>query len=281
MWDAFRAYLIQQPLINELGPVGRQAMRGLYQRRFGTALVFAAGLHVTLMAAGAILRQTHGGVESSVPRPVPRVLDFVKMIPPRSPAELPRAPQNPKPKKGIFKTPKVGIPVPTPASQAEGKTIASQIQNPLVGSEIDTEGLGDEVATGVPDGVEGGSGVGSPDGEVDGGGDRPDPGVFIPVEKNPVLIESPAPVYPELARMAQIEGTVSVRALVGKDGKVKEAFVLKRGNDLLDRAALAAVASYVFLPALQNQRPVAVWVTIPFRFALHWPAIWQGLGSSC
>ena len=267
MWDGFRHYLIQQPLINELGPVGRQAMRGLYQRRFATALGFAAALHVTLMAGGAILRQT-GGEEGPGVMRCPTVIGFVNYVP-RSPAESPRAPANPAPNKAEFKKPKEGIPIPTPAPQADGKTIASQFENTMVGAEIDTEGLGDGEVTGVPDGVEGGTGVGAVDGEKDGVGDRPDPGVFIPVEKNPVLVESPAPVYPELARMAQIEGTVHVRALVGKDGKVKEAFVLNPGNDLLDRAALDAVASYVFLPAMQNQRPVVFWVTIPFRFVLN------------
>lgn len=269
MWDALRAYLIQQPVVNELGPLGRQVMRGLYQRRFATALLFAAGLHVTLMATAAIMRQAGGDVAiPDIPRG-PRTIDLEDILLRRPPVDQARAPQNLAPKKDVFKTAPDGIPIPAPASQADGKTIASQIQNTLFGGEIDTEGLGDDVATGVPDGVEDGVGVGSPAGEMDGIGDRPNPDVFIPVERNPVLVESPAPIYPELARMAQIEGTVVVRALVGKDGKVKEAFVLKRGNDLLDKAALEAVASYVFLPAMQNQRPVAVWVTIPFRFALH------------
>src|SRR5688572_26499780 len=66
MWDGFRGYLFQQPLVNELGPVGRQVMRGLYQRRFATALLFAAGLHVSLMAGAAIMRQIHGIVAQSM-----------------------------------------------------------------------------------------------------------------------------------------------------------------------------------------------------------------------
>jgi TonB family protein len=267
MWGAIRDYLIQQPLINELGPVGRQTMRGLYQRRFATALGFAAAMHVTLMAGGAILRQADGEVGPGV-LDGPRVIELGDFFL-RPPAESPRAPANPAPNRAEFNRPKEGIPIPTPAPQADGKTIASQWQNLVVGAEIDAEGIGDGEVTGVPDGVEGGTGVGAIDGASGGAGDRPDPGEFIPVEKNPVLVESPAPVYPELARMAQIEGTVHVRALVGKDGKVKEAFVLNPGNDLLDRAALEAVASYVFLPAMQNQRPVVFWVTIPFRFVLN------------
>jgi TonB family protein len=269
MWDGFRGYLFQQPLVNELGPVGRQVMRGLYQRRFATALLFAAGLHVSLMAGAAIMRQIHGDRGAIDDGLRPTIIHLEQWLPHRPHVELPRAPQTPQPKKGDFKKPLGGIPIPAPAPEADGETIASQFQNTIHGAEIDTDGLGDEVLTGSPDGVEDGVGVGSTTGEPEGVGDRPDPGIFIAVEKNPLLVESPAPIYPELARMAQIEGTVNVRALVGKDGRVKEAFVLKRGNDLLDKAALDAVAGYVFLPALQNQRPVAVWVTIPFRFSLH------------
>ena len=99
--------------------------------------------------------------------------------------------------------------------------------------------------------------------------DRPNPDLPAIVEKMPVLTVGPAPAYPELARLSQLEGTVIVRALVGQDGKVRETILLKKVNDILDQAAVQATMGYVFVPAMQNGRPVAVWVTIPFRFALH------------
>jgi TonB family protein len=36
-----------------------------------------------------------------------------------------------------------------------------------------------------------------------------------------------APVYPDVARTAQIEGTVILRVLVGRDGKVKDVIIIE------------------------------------------------------
>ncbi len=87
-------------------------------------------------------------------------------------------------------------------------------------------------------------------------------------EEMPVLISMPAPTYPDLARQAGVEGTVTLRALVGKDGKVLEIFVVE-GIEMLDKAAMEAARAAVFKPALQQHKPVAVWVLIPMQFTLH------------
>jgi protein TonB len=78
----------------------------------------------------------------------------------------------------------------------------------------------------------------------------------------------PAPTYPDIARQAGVEGTVTLRALVGKDGKVLEIFVVE-GIEMLDKAAMEAARAAVFKPALQQHKPVAVWVLIPMQFTLH------------
>ncbi|MFH1834170.1 MAG: TonB family protein, partial [bacterium] len=96
----------------------------------------------------------------------------------------------------------------------------------------------------------------------------PDPGVFFPVEEEPYPIQNPAPVYPEMARAAEVEGVVLVRAMVNKEGRIEKAFVIS-GHPMLDEAALAAIRAWVFQPAMQQHRPVKVWVTVPIRFVLH------------
>jgi periplasmic protein TonB len=88
------------------------------------------------------------------------------------------------------------------------------------------------------------------------------------VEEMPVLITPPQPVYPEAAKAAGVEGMVMVRALVTKEGKIGEAFATE-GPPMLTDAATAAVKMATFKPALQQHKPVAVWVQIPIRFALH------------
>jgi len=96
----------------------------------------------------------------------------------------------------------------------------------------------------------------------------PDPDTFVPVEQEPLLLSIPSPAYPELARDAGIDGTVLVRVLVGEDGFVKSALILQSVLGL-DDAALGAARAAVFRPALQQQRPVAVWIVVPIEFRLH------------
>jgi len=95
----------------------------------------------------------------------------------------------------------------------------------------------------------------------------PEPDEWVAVEEMPVLQDIPAPEYPVIARQAGIDGTVLVRTLVGKDGAVREAFVVS-GRRYLDEPALAAVRHARFTPAQQGGRPVAVWVQVPMRFTL-------------
>lgn len=97
--------------------------------------------------------------------------------------------------------------------------------------------------------------------------DVAEPDDWVAVEEMPQLIHMPSPIYPDMARQAEVEGTVVILVLVGKDGKVIEARV-DRGIPMLDAAALAAARGAVFRPALQQHRPVKVWVRIPMTFRL-------------
>jgi protein TonB len=93
---------------------------------------------------------------------------------------------------------------------------------------------------------------------------------YVYVEELPEAITQVKPTYPDIARDAGVEGTVLVRALVGKDGKVHDVVVEgKQSIPMLDEAAKAAVRQWVFKPALNNNKPVAVWVAVPVKFTLH------------
>lgn len=102
---------------------------------------------------------------------------------------------------------------------------------------------------------------------------EPDPEEFIPVEKEPTVdyakLQSLV-VYPDLARRAGVEGRVVVRVLVDKDGSVKRMFVEASDNELLNDAAITAIRKYGrFLPAIQNDQPIMVWISIPIQFKLR------------
>jgi len=93
---------------------------------------------------------------------------------------------------------------------------------------------------------------------------------FWKVEVKPEQISVPKPEYPDMARNAGIEGTTVVEALVGANGAVGDARVLRSsGNQSLDQAAVAAARLATFRPARQRDKPVRVWVSIPYRFALQ------------
>lgn len=99
------------------------------------------------------------------------------------------------------------------------------------------------------------------------GDDTPVP--FEAVEKLPEVITRVTPEYPPLAVRAGIEGRVVVQMLVGKDGHVREATVVRSTADCLNDAALEAARGFLFTPAYMNNGPVAVWITVPFNFRLR------------
>ena len=96
----------------------------------------------------------------------------------------------------------------------------------------------------------------------------PPPNEYPYVEELPEVIHKAAPVYPEAARNAGIQGTVIVQARVLKDGRVSGTRVLK-SIPQLDAAAVRAVRRWRFQPALSDGKPVAVWVAVPVKFSLH------------
>jgi protein TonB len=86
--------------------------------------------------------------------------------------------------------------------------------------------------------------------------------------KVPAKVLHVPPVYPAIAQQARVEGVVIIEAIIGTDGRVKEARVLK-SQPLLDGAALAAVRQWVFSPTLLNGVPVPVIMTVTVNFTLR------------
>jgi periplasmic protein TonB len=76
------------------------------------------------------------------------------------------------------------------------------------------------------------------------------------------------PAWPVTAQIAAGAPGTRARALVGKDGRVKDTRIIK-SIAMLDAAAVAAVRQWVFKPALSHDQPVAVWVATPVKFSLH------------
>jgi protein TonB len=83
----------------------------------------------------------------------------------------------------------------------------------------------------------------------------------------PAKVRHVAPVYPALARAANVQGIVIMEARIEQDGSVGDAKVIK-SIPLLDQAALDAVKQWRFTPTLLNGQPVAVTMTLTINFAL-------------
>ena len=88
--------------------------------------------------------------------------------------------------------------------------------------------------------------------------------------KPPQRTSNVNPVYPPLAMSSRVQGVVILEAVIGVDGKVTDARVL-RSIPLLDQAALDAVKQWEYTPTLLNGAAVPVIMTVTVQFTLPEP----------
>ncbi|HXW89845.1 MAG TPA: energy transducer TonB [Terriglobales bacterium] len=82
-----------------------------------------------------------------------------------------------------------------------------------------------------------------------------------------LLIQKIEPEYPMLALQAHIQGQVVLRAIISKDGEIKE-LELVSGHPLLAPAAVEAVSHWRYRPFLLNGLPVEVETNVTVTFQL-------------
>lgn len=90
-------------------------------------------------------------------------------------------------------------------------------------------------------------------------------------EHHPRFRTPPRPaVYPPRAIELGQQGEALVRVRLQPNGEAAEILLWRgTGHEMLDKAALAAVRGWHFLPAMRQGRAVAAWVEIPVRFHLR------------
>ncbi len=81
------------------------------------------------------------------------------------------------------------------------------------------------------------------------------------------LIRKVMPIYPALARSARVFGVVHLVGTIAKDGTIRNLQLID-GHPLLTRAAMEAVAQWVYKPTLLNGQPVEVIAPIEVNFTL-------------
>ena len=99
-----------------------------------------------------------------------------------------------------------------------------------------------------------------------------------PLEKHPLklsegvlqaqLISRIDPPYPAIAKLAKIDGTVRLRAIISRDGRIESLEVVS-GHPLLVKAALDAVRQWRYRPTFLNGEPVEVETSITVVFLLR------------
>ena len=111
-------------------------------------------------------------------------------------------------------------------------------------------GHGTGTGSGIGAGSGSGSGGGHGAGHGTGVGDGVGPGIARNPKVPPRVASTAAPVYPQALRDAGIGGRVVVRGVVGIDGRVESAEVVRSsGNSTLDNNALSAFYKWRFSAA--------------------------------
>ncbi|HUE53023.1 MAG TPA: energy transducer TonB, partial [Terriglobales bacterium] len=75
------------------------------------------------------------------------------------------------------------------------------------------------------------------------------------------------PSYPPIARLARVQGTVELRAIISKTGTI-ENLVVVSGSPTLVKSAIEAVRQWRYRPYLLNNEPIEVETEITVNFVL-------------
>lgn len=161
-------------------------------------------------------------------------------------------------------------PVRTPAG-ASSVSVAPPVQQPTAVADLEPATAIEPLpavadADGVPDTVLPGFGESvSPAGSGDGTAI-----VYHAGMTAPKILHRTDPLYPEIARRAKRQGMVVIEAEIGRDGLLRSARAVNPPLGFgLEEAALDALRSWRFTPALQNGEPVAVLYRLQVRFRIH------------
>lgn len=97
----------------------------------------------------------------------------------------------------------------------------------------------------------------------------PHPSPTPTVDTRPVRLSGPMPRYTDAARAESIQGSVTLRVLVGEDGNVSAVRVIRGLPDGLNEQAIAAARLTKFKPAMKDGKPVAYWVVVEMNFNIR------------
>lgn len=137
-----------------------------------------------------------------------------------------------------------------PDGKIEHKQIMKHVVKHVPAGAKKGSGSGSGGGHGTGHGTGTGSGIGPGSGSGSGIGDGTGPGIARNPKVPPRVSSTAAPVYPQALRDAGIGGRVVVRGVIGTDGRVESAEVVRSsGNSTLDNNALSAFYKWRFSAA--------------------------------
>lgn len=251
--------------VPERNPYGAIELKQYINKSTIRGFLVTASLLLLFLIYHLISGATDTGDKAPPLAPIAK-LDLISLD---APAEEVEAPPPPAPEQIVPSGPAARAGTPTPIPDAE---IAPDLQ------EFADMDVLDRASAEGGDGIDMGDFANNIDWEGEGvqvetREELPDPDEFVAVEKQPGMdiVELQKLVeYPKLAKEAGVEGRVIVKALIDKSGSVLKTLVEYTDNSLLNQAAIDAIKNYKnFTPAIQNNKPVTVWISIPIRFRLR------------
>ena len=95
------------------------------------------------------------------------------------------------------------------------------------------------------------------------------PPIFTKAKRDMRFAAAFQPDYPSSLLVREVEGSATIRVLVGTDGRVREAIVVSATHPDFGRAAMRqALKAWRFKPATRGDEMVEDWVTIPITFKI-------------
>jgi protein TonB len=83
-----------------------------------------------------------------------------------------------------------------------------------------------------------------------------------------MVLRKTQPAYPQMAKIARVQGAVVLAAIIGKDGTIQNLHVVSTASPLLNQAAIDAVKQWRYRPYILNGEPVEVDTTVTVNFTL-------------
>ena len=239
--------------------------RPLRRRSLGSTIA-AIALHLVILAVVVVLPLLMA--TNQLPAVVPTMLAFVAA----QPVAPPPPPPPPPPRAATVADRRVAQSAPTTGQFVAPIEAPAEVQPERVAQVADAGVLGG-VEGGVPGGVVGGI-VG---GIVEGVAALPPPPPPPPRKPvriggqitAPALVRRVEPVYPDIAAVAKLSGTVILEANVGTDGCVESVKVLRSRHTLLDQASVEALKQWQYSPLVLNGIPTPFVLTVTFTFSVQ------------